>query len=62
MGGVLASWAGKDGLTIAASCFSILALKDTGVLNTLSFPVWVGHGDLQDFQWALSSGGAATAF
>jgi hypothetical protein len=63
MRGVPASWAGKDGQTITASCFSVLVVKDTGVFGTLSFPVWVRHGDPLDFQWGLSAlGGAATAF
>jgi hypothetical protein len=31
-------------------------MKDTGVLNTLLFLVWVGHGDPQDFGLTSSKG------
>jgi hypothetical protein len=57
----LLSW--KWWTAIAASCFCILGMKETSVLNTLSFPVWVGHGDPQDLQGGLSAlSRAATSF
>lgn len=35
MGGVAASWSGNDALAVAASCLGTVAVKETGVLNTL---------------------------